>query len=61
MNKALQTATITALVGLASAGVLGLFRLSFAVTRLTVQVEELQKVVLKLEQNQRYLHGDVRP
>jgi uncharacterized membrane protein (Fun14 family) len=59
VSKAIQGAVIALLASLVGAGILGLFHLQDAVIRLTVQVEELQKAVVRLERTQTYLHGKV--
>ena len=48
-----------AIVGtLIAAGVLGLFRLAFAVNSLTVEVQYLRKEVDKLSERTTYFHGE---
>lgn len=45
---------------LLAAGVIGLWHLSHTVTRLTVQVEALERAIGRLEQSQVYYHGGER-
>lgn len=46
---------------LLGAGILGIFKLAFAVTTLTVQVEQLQETVKTIQNREVYFHGEATP